>query len=866
MLRVACLVFGAVYGVLNNSTIVGSPNCPGYRAAQVVTRGSDIFAKLTLAGAPCNKYSRDVAELSLHVSFDNARLRVKIADAAHQHWEVPASLLAPDASYRPASPAASLLAFSHTASPFGFAVSRKDTGEVLFDTRGHALVFEEEYLELTSALPRDANIYGIGEVIGRFRRDPSNTVQAMWARDAGSPDYENIYGDHPLYMELRDGKAHGVHILNPYGMDVILRDATVAYKALGGVLDFSFFAGPTPARVMDQFTATFGRPHQIPYWALGFHQCKYGYRSIDEVAAVVANFTQARIPLETMWTDIEYMDMYKDFTVDPVNYPLEKVQAFIRQLHANHQHYVLIIDPAIARNDSYPAYTDGLAKDVFLKNADGSNYVGQVWPGYTLFPDWFAPNTQQWWTTHIKAFLDDVPLDGLWIDMNEPASFCQGSCGSNRTGIPPYPWKDPAYRPDIPQDYPEPNYAIHNHFGNLSAKTAPTSAVHFGGITEFQAHNLYGHMEAVATRNALLAIHPAKRPFVLGRSTFTGSGAVEGHWLGDNYSAWKQLVDSIAGVLSMQMFGIPYAGADICGFGDNTTEELCLRWMQLGSLYPFARNHNAIDLIPQEPYRWASVADASRKALHTRYQLLPLFYTLFQKAHLAGAPVWNALAFEFLDQKDLLAVDRQFLLGRSILVSPVVEQGATTVDAIFPPGHWFDFYAYKHIQGPTRATLAAPTDGNMPLHVRGGHIVPLQDAAMTVAEARQTPFHLVVALNPKCGKAKGELYLDDGESLHVGPHYSSIKFSADASSLASRGYFGYKAIPDIARVTLLGLPSNHALAQRAGANATLTVTTTSSKNSRQLTAVVTSVADGPFSIVTLEKMSLPLTGPFTLHF
>ncbi|KAJ9069283.1 hypothetical protein DSO57_1020094 [Entomophthora muscae] len=865
VLRLAAVLVGSALCVLNNSTVVGTTKCPGYRTSKVVERGSEIFAQLTLNGAPCNMFSKDIKDLSLHVTFHNSRLRVKIVDSAKQHWEVPQSLMSPDPSYNPTDPAISLLKFSYSENPFTFCVSRKDTGEVIFDTHSHRLVFEEQYLELTSSLPADANIYGIGEVIGRFRRDPKNTIQGMWARDDASPEYENIYGDQPLYIELREGKAHGVHILNSFGMDVLLKDQTVSYKTLGGVLDFSFFAGPTPARVMDQYTATFGRPHQIPYWALGFHQCKYGYKSIGEVAGVVANYSLASIPLETMWTDIEYMDMFKDFTLDPINYPLDKVQAFIKKLHANNQHYILIVDPAIARNDSYPAYLDGLKKDVFIKNPDGSNYVGQVWPGYTVFPDWFAPNTQQWWTQHIATFMNDVPIDGLWIDMNEPSSFCTGSCGSNRTGIPPYPWKDPNYNPDVPQDFPEPNYAIHNYYGNLSAKTAPTNARHFGGVTEFQAHNLYGHMEAIATRSSLIEINPAKRPFVLGRSTFTGSGAYEGHWLGDNHSKWSQLIDSIAGVLSMQMFGIPFVGADICGFSDDTTEELCLRWMQLGSLYPFSRNHNGLDSIPQEPYLWPSVAEASRKALRTRYQLLPFMYTLLEHSHLTGAPVWNALAFEFLDQKNLLSVDRQFLLGRSVLVSPVLEKGASTVNAIFPPGTWFDYHTFKSVEGPKTVMLDAPTDGHMPLHVRGGHILPLQGSALTVAEARRTPFHLIVAFDPITSKSEGELYVDDGESLHVGPNYSSIKFSADAYTISSRGHFGYHSTPEIKNITLLGLPCSHPLMQRHGSTVMLSITTTTSKTKQMIPATITATKDAAFPIISLENIKLPLNGPFTLQ-
>ncbi|KAI0233712.1 hypothetical protein L0F63_002149 [Massospora cicadina] len=853
LLVVAVVLLKLCDGVLNNSTVVGTTRCPGYRALETVRSGRGIFARLTINGPPCNMFSEDVPELELHATFSRARLRVRITDASNKHWEVPSELLSPDPSYRPVELAADRLEFNLTENPFGFFVSRRGSGEVIFDTRNHRVVFEAQYLELTSTLPKNANIYGIGEVVGRFKRDPETTVQAMWARDAASPEYENIYGHHPFYIELREGEAHGVHLLNPYGMDVILANRTVSYRALGGVLDLSFFAGPSPAEVMDQFTATFGRPHQIPYWALGFHQCRYGYRSIEEVMEVVVNFTRARLPLETMWTDIEYMDSFKDFTVDPINYPLNKVKAFVTKLHANHQRYVLIIDPAIARNDTYPAYIDGLKKDVFLKNPDGSTYVGQVWPGYTVFPDWFAKNTQQWWTQHIATFMRDVAVDGLWIDMNEPASFCQGSCGSNRS--------------DLPQGYPEPNYAIHNHYGNLSAKTVATDAVHFGGITEFQAHNLYGHMEAIATRNALLRIHPNRRPFLLGRSTFTGSGAYEGHWTGDNQSTWGQLVNSIAGVLSMQMFGIPYVGADICGFGGDTSEELCLRWMQLGSLYPFSRNHNALGQIPQEPYRWASVAEASRKALRTRYRLLPYLYTLFERSHRSGAFVWNPLAFEFPTIKQLLSVDRQFLLGRSLLVSPALERGATTVRAIFPPGQWFDFHSHNHILGPKTVTLDAPTDGDLPMHVRGGHMVTLQGPGLTTTESRRTPFHLIVALDPQSGQSRGELYLDDGESLHVGTNYSEIRFGADLATLTARGHFGFHppSVPAIHKLTLLGLPASHPLAQTSTSGVALYVTTPTLAN-REVYATVTITQDPPLVIASLENLQLPLDGPFTLRF
>ncbi|KAK9766714.1 hypothetical protein K7432_004020 [Basidiobolus ranarum] len=793
-----------VHAQYRNSTQVGSSNCPGYRIIEIQNQGDSIHSKLSLRDQPCNQYGKDVKDIVLDVSYDNSRLRVKISDAEHKHWEVPANLWTPDINYRSKISINQLLEFSYVQNPFSFSVKRKNTGEVIFDTAGHRLVFEDQYLELSSTLPDDANIYGLGEVVDTFRRNPTNTTQTMWARDAADPVRENVYGIHPFYIELRGGKAHGVQILNSYGMDVFLANQSITYKAIGGVLDFSFYPGPDAYEVINQYTATVGRPHQIAYWSLGFHQCKYGYVDIDEVESVVRNYSLAKIPLETMWTDIDYMDMFKDFTLDPINYPLDRVQKFISKLHQDNQKYVVIIDPAIGRNESYPAWIEGVEQDVFIKNPDGSIYIGQVWPGYTAFPDWFASNTDSWWTTQIARFMKDVPVDGLWIDMNEPSSFCTGSCGSNRTGIPPYPWLDPNYKPDIPQTFPEPPYAIHNAYGNLSVKTVSTDALHQNGLTEYQVHNLYGHMEAIATRKSLLSIEPKKRPFVLGRSTFSGSGAYEGHWTGDNWSTWELLKYSISGVLSFQMFGIPYVGADICGFNGNTTEELCLRWIQLGSLYPFSRNHNGKGSIGQELYLWESVAEASRKALYTRYELLPYMYTLFQHAHEIGYPVWRPLPFEFPNDSEMLNNDVQFLVGPGILVSPVLAEGATSVDVQIPEGKWYDFYSWESVSGPTKQTVSAPLNGRIPLHLRGGHIITTQEPSITLTQSRKNPFGLLVALD-EMDSAKGDLYLDDGESLQVGKEYSSIFYRATSRGINSNGYFGYQSNGMLKNITILGL-------------------------------------------------------------
>jgi alpha-glucosidase len=215
-------------------------------------------------------------------------------------------------------------------------------------------------------------------------------------------------------------------------MDIIINKTTsgqqyLEYNTIGGVLDFYFLAGPDPAALSKQYAEVVGLPALIPYWTLGFHQCKFGWPNVEWVSQVAANYSAANIPLETLWGDIDYMDGGAGFTLNPTNYPLDKMREFVSGLHSRGQHYVMILDSGIHRDDSYGPFNRGAAQEAFLKAADRSLYLGLQWPGTVVWPDWFAPNTQDWWTNEILAFFDadtGVDVDGLWNDMNEASSFC----------------------------------------------------------------------------------------------------------------------------------------------------------------------------------------------------------------------------------------------------------------------------------------------------------------------------------------------------------------------------------------------------------------------------------------------------------
>lgn len=471
---------------------------------------------------------------------------------------------------------------------------------------------------------------------------------------------------------------------------------------------------------------------------------------------------------------------------------------------------------------SYPVFERGNNSGSFLKNPDGSLYIGDVWPGYTVFPDWLAPNSTSWWTNEFVNFHKQLAFDGAWVDMSEISSFCTGSCGSGNLTLnpvhppfalpgepaalildypegfnltnateaasasaaiassmkafptPPPPTTTPAYVRTTPtpgvRDVNFPPYVINNVQGALEALAIAPNATHADGTLEYEMHNLWGYGILKATYNALSAVFPGLRPFIIGRSTFAGSGSVAGHWGGDNYSKWSYMFYSIPQALSMSLFGIPMFGVDTCGFAGNTDMELCSRWMQLSAFFPFYRNHNIMSAIGQEAYRWADVIRASKDAMAIRYRLLPYIYTLFYHAHTQGSTVMRALAWEFPTDPSLAAVDRQFMLGPSILVTPVLDQGASSVDGVFPglvqgTEKWYDWYNGTSVPKPSRAntTIDAPL-GHIPVYVRGGSILPLQQPALTTKESRQSPWDVLVALDVD-GKAQGDLYLDDGVSV-----------------------------------------------------------------------------------------------------
>jgi alpha-glucosidase len=460
----------------------------------------------------------------------------------------------------------------------------------------------------------------------------------IYAADVGDPIDRNLYGSHPFYLETRyfnatsihtkralsssdiaqrsfgyestaqkspyTSASHGVYYRNLHGMDVVLAPTNLTWRTLGGEIDLFFFDGPTQPEVTKQYQiSAVGLPAMQQYWAFGYHQCRWGYSNWTQLREVVETMRAFDIPMETIWLDIDYMDQYRDFTLDPVTFSPSGVADFFGWLHGNNQHFIPIVDGAIYipnptnASDAYDTYTRGNESGVFLTNPDGSQYIGAVWPGYTVFPDWMSSNGVAWWVKEMVEWYKEVPFSGFWIDMTEVSSFCVGSCGTGNVTLNPVhpPFSLPGEVGNIVFDYPEgfnvtnateaasasagaasqaaamgdsaggvgstlttylrtkptpgvrnvnhPPYAINNVQGDLAVHAVSPNATHANGMEEYDVHNVWGHQIMNATYQGLLSVFPGKRPFIIGRSTFAGSGKWAGHWGGDNASKWAYMCE-----------------------------------------------------------------------------------------------------------------------------------------------------------------------------------------------------------------------------------------------------------------------------------------------------------------------------------
>ena len=679
----------------------------------------------------------------------------------------------------------------------GLVVSRALTNEVIFDTRGSDFLVSEYFTNLTIKLP-SPYLYGLGERARDFLYDSG--IYTIWNKDQFATTDEGqgnhqTYGFHPVYlMREASGNWHMVYLRTTNAMDFVF-DAdkkTLNYALTAGFFEFKIFLGDkNPDTAIKLYHQYINGWEIQPFWSHGYHQCRWGYLFLNNFTDVVSNMSANGLPLDVIWSDIDYMDNFTDFTFDQDRYNLTEFRDLVSKVH-----WIPIIDAGVFINYTSPAYNIGNEYDVWIRSAlNNSNYlVGIVWPGLVYWPDWINPNASIYWEEMLELLYNQAPFSGIWLDMNENSNFCTGEFADNCFVL-------PNYLPDGPDDHINPYNQTINPiplvnvtqpdiqngtevppavvaFNStelpyvpggvpLESSTISINALHFNGVLEFDFHNLNSLWEGKYTYESIYNI-THKRPFILSRSTHVGSGQFTTHWTGDNTANWTMLRLSIPEIFNFQLFGIPMVGADICGFAGDTTEELCARWMQLGAFYPFMRNHNKIDAINQEPYALGPVVlETSRQSLLFRYSILKFYYSIFIRNNHLGT-VFRPLFFDFSEDA-LLTLQTQFLIGSELMVAAVVDENVTNVDVYFPAGpKWFDFATGDVIKdqsgNPDNVTIAAPLQAVLPVFIKGGSIVHTQNTTNVLSTVDlDNQFSLVVALQ----QTDNATYLATGTMMSI---------------------------------------------------------------------------------------------------
>mmetsp|Transcript_16244 Transcript_16244/g.31748 ORF Transcript_16244/g.31748 Transcript_16244/m.31748 type:complete len:1001 (-) Transcript_16244:128-3130(-) len=622
-----------------------------------------------------------------------------------------------------------------------------------------------------------------------------------------------LYGAIPFITSHSERGTVGAFWLNSAETFVDIKDGARGkvshWISESGSIDLFLLLGGTPQGVIREYSRLTGFQALPQKFSLAYHQCRWNYKDEADVKAVDNGFDEHDIPYDTLWLDIEHTDGKKYFTWDSTLFP--DPQRMQERLKAKGRKMVTIIDPHIKRDNGYHVHKDAEAQGLYVKDASGSKpYEGWCWPGSVSYLDFFNPKTLAYWRDKFsfEEYKGSTDILYTWNDMNEPSVF------------------------------------------NGPEVTMKKDALHWENVEHRDVHNLYGMQVAKGTWHGQ-AKRLSKRPFVLTRSFFAGSQRFGAMWTGDNKAEWSHLRDSIPMLLTMGICGFPFSGADVGGFFGDPDAELLLRWYQVGAFYPFFRGHGHIDTKRREPWLFGEPwTTRIRDAIRTRYRLLPYVYTLFYEASTHGSPVMRPLWMEFPNDASVWALDNEFMLGDTILVKPVTQQGANTASVYFPDGLWYDFQTFHKFTGPKTATVKAPIE-KIPTYLKGGAILTTKERARRNSVLMENdPYTIIVAVD-KDGLATGSIFLDDGVSLKSDSVLVKLEFGRDTegswlqTKVEKNGE--YTTSNTVERIVIVGLSSKSSKARIAGKDESLEV-------------------EQSQSVITIRKPDLPIASEWRIQF
>lgn len=641
-------------------------------------------------------------------------------------------------------------------------------------------------------------VYGLGEANRGLNKRGYCYISDCTDDPNHTEDKRSLYGAHN-FIVVSGKETFGLFIDYPSAMTFDIgytRMDTLQVSCAESGLNLFVIDGGSPYDIVKQFRKIIGRSYIPPKFAFGFGQSRWGYKTKEDFRKVADGYRENNIPLDMVYMDIDYMQDFKDFTLNEKNFP--DFPEFVQEMKDKNLRLIPIIDAGVKIEDGYDVYEEGVKNRYFCQREDGSDFVAAVWPGDTHFPDVLNDEARAWFGDKYRI-LTDQGIEGFWNDMNEPAIFYSPegieelkgllkhflenddhNSGVNAGTLAVAPTSDTNDSAEQDIDSGASIWPLMGKIGGLAnSKEDYRRFYHIVNgekIRHDKVHNLFGYHMTRAAGEAFERIDPEKRFLMFSRSSYIGMHRYGGIWMGDNKSWWSHILLNLKMLPSLNMCGFLYTGADLGGFGADTTRDLLLRWLALGVFTPLMRNHAAAGTRDQECYQFEDLDDF-RHVVGVRYRLIPYLYSEYMKAALNDDLYFKPLAFVYPEDSMAVQVEDQMMLGNEIMIAPVYTQNARGRYVYLPEEMKFvkflpDGSISEEVLGKGHHYVEIALN-EVPMFIRSGKCVPVAEAAEYV-DALDTE-HLTML-----GYAGSEytLYEDDGvgKEYEKEENYRTLKY------------------------------------------------------------------------------------------
>jgi alpha-D-xyloside xylohydrolase len=513
-------------------------------------------------------------------------------------------------------------------------------------------------------------IYGMGERFGPLVKNGQTVT--IWNEDGGTIS-DQAYKNIPFYLSSR---GYGLLVNTPGKVEFEVgteRVSQIQFSVQHEELDYYIFYGPSPKDVLDKYTQLSGRPALPPPWSFGLwlstsFTTHYNEKTVNEF---VDGMASRGIPLKVFHFDCFWMKerQWCDFEWDKDAFPDPK--GMLTRLKNKGLKICVWINSYISQCSKI--FAEGREGGYFLKTREGNVYQRDQWQPGMAFVDFTNPKAVTWYQSKLRALLE-MGVDSFKTDF---------------------------------------------------AERIPDDAVYHDGSDPKLMHNLYSYLYNKTVFELLEEFHGKGNALVFARSATAGSQKFPVHWGGDCEASFESMAEDLRGGLSFCMSGPAFWSHDIGGFSGKADPSLYKRWTAFGLLSTHSRLHGS------ESYRvpWLfdeESVDVMRFFTKLKNRLFPYLFSIAQDAHEHGWPAMRAMFVEFPNDPACRYLDRQYMLGPSLLVAPIFRQD-NVAEYYLPPGNWTHFLSGKVVEGGYWHT---ETFGfmDMPLFVRENTLLPLSSS------------------------------------------------------------------------------------------------------------------------------------------